>query len=440
MESFKEYLATTPAVELLNDYSYLLIHVNHDEYDAQERFQYLSDAVATVGIKFTQVDTWHAGCRKRYDENYPTFFNSAMDWRDKRNAKPPKPHCLQDVHGEDTQWLVPGLIPLGEISLLGADGGTGKGIWQAQLIAYVTTGNTSSFFPNPPAQTGKVLILAGEDDPGKVLKGRIMAAGAAMSRGLVVTSDEYYIQTGKQLCIKDKALSDFVDTSEPILLILDPLQSFLASDVEMASRNQMRGATLPLKGISVQHNLSSLIAMHTNKKQGVSGRARLADSSDIWDIARSVLMMGRDRNTGQIYISNEKNSYAKEAQTVLMHIEDTTVDGLKTARAVFDGYSTKKDADFIEERKFKVAQTKDDTSEAILNVIAESKLGSVENSQLKTAVMQEIGCSERTYKQAYSELVKSGEVVKRTIRQKDGKNKWFSYFGRSESDCTDGNI
>ena len=151
-------------------------------------------------------------------------------------------------------------------------------------------------------------------------------------------------------------------------------------------------------------------------------------------------MMGRDRNTGQIYISNEKNSYAKEAQTVLMHIEDTTVDGLKTARAVFDGYSTKKDADFIEERKFKVAQTKDDTSEAILNVIAESKLGSVENSQLKTAVMQEIGCSERTYKQAYSELVKSGEVVKRTIRQKDGKNKWFSYFGRSESDCTDGNI
>lgn len=440
MESFKEYLATTPAVELLNDYSYLLIHVNHDEYDTQERFQYLSDAVSAVGIKFTQVDTWHAGCRKRYDEDYPTFFNSAMDWRDKRNAKPPKPHCLQDVHGEDTQWLVPGLIPLGEISLLGADGGTGKGIWQAQLIAYVTTGNTSSFFPTPPAQTGKVLILAGEDDPSKVLKGRIMAAGADMSRVLVVTSDEYYIQTGKQLCIKDKALSDFVDTSEPILLILDPLQSFLASDVEMASRNQMRGATLPLKGISVQHNLSSLIAMHTNKKQGVSGRARLADSSDIWDIARSVLMMGRDRNTGQIYISNEKNSYAKEAQTVLMHIEDTTVDGLKTARAVFDGYSTKKDADFIEERKFKVAQTKDDTSEAILNVIAESKLGSVENSQLKTAVMQEIGCSERTYKQAYSELVKSGEVVKRTIRQKDGKNKWFSYFGRSESDCTDGNI
>ena len=37
-------------------------------------------------------------------------------------------------------------------------------------------------------------------------------------------------------------------------------------------------------------------------------------------------------------------------------------DRLKTAKAVFDGYSTKKDADFVEERRFKVSQTKDDTA------------------------------------------------------------------------------
>jgi hypothetical protein len=48
------------------------------------------------------------------------------------------------------------------------------------LIACVTTGKTSGFFPVPPAQTGKVLILAGEDDPGKVLKARLLAAGATL--------------------------------------------------------------------------------------------------------------------------------------------------------------------------------------------------------------------------------------------------------------------
>lgn len=434
LQRFKEYLATTPAVELLNDYTYLLVHLNHDEYDAQARFQYLTDAVAPVGIKFTQVDTWHAGCRKRSTEDYDAFYESALTWKDQHDAKPPKLHCLQDIPSEETQWLIPGLLPLSEISLLGADGGTGKGIWQAQLIAAVTTGSPSPFFPDVPAQTGRVLILAGEDDPGKVLKGRIAAAGADMSKVLVVTSDEYYLQTGRPLCIGDKALADFVAACAPRLLILDPLQSFLPADVEMASRNQMRSAILPLKSLSTQHGLATLISMHTNKKQNVSGRGRLADSSDLWDIARSVLMMGRDRNTRQIYISHEKSSYAKPLQTTLLHIEDTVVDGMKTARAVFDGYSTKKDADFMEERKLRPAQTRDDTAAAILNVLAESRLGSMESNQLRAAVTKELGCSETTYSRAYRGLVKSGEVTKRTIRQKDGKNKWYSFLYCGESE------
>lgn len=74
LASFKEYLATTPAVELLNDYTYLLIYINHDPYDEQERYQYLVDAVSTVGTKFSQVDTWRAGCAKRQREDDNAFW------------------------------------------------------------------------------------------------------------------------------------------------------------------------------------------------------------------------------------------------------------------------------------------------------------------------------------------------------------------------------
>ena len=437
MQPFLQYLNQTPATELLNDYTYQLAILG-DPDEQLLRLQYLQDIVTApgTGINWNRFDVWRAGCAKRMADDPAAFYESANRWHDHHFSKPPAPECMKDVKSENVQWLVPELLPLGEISLLGADGGTGKGIWQAQLIAYVTAGKTSGFFPVPPLQTGKVLILAGEDDPGKVLRGRLLAAGADMSKIMVVTSDDYYIQTGKQLCIKDKALADFVDTSEPILMILDPLQSFLPSDVEMASRSQMRGAILPLKGIGKAHNLAVLISMHSNKKQGVAGRARLADSSDIWDIARSVIMMGRSRNDGKIYVSHEKSSYSRQQQTVLMHIEDVTIDGIKTARAVFDGYTDKKDIDFIEERRFRQAQTKDDARDAILNVLAESTTASMESSQLKSAVMQEIGCSERTYKGAYSELVKSGEVQKRTIRQKDGKNKWYSFLYCSETACT----
>ena len=426
LASFKEYLATTPAVELLNDYTYLLIYINHDPYDEQERYQYLVDAVSTVGTKFSQVDTWRAGCAKRQREDDNAFWESAMAWHDHHYAKAPEPYCLSDVPCEETEWLVPDVLPRGEISLLGADGGTGKGIWQAQLIAYVTAGQTSGFFPEPPAQTGRVLILAGEDDPGKVLKGRIAAAGADMSKVMVVSADDYYLRTGHQLCIGDDDITTFVAKINPILLILDPLQSFLPPDVEMASRNQMRSALLPLKALCAKHGCAALISMHTNKRANVSGRARLADSSDIWDIARSVLMMGRDKNSEKLYLSHEKSSYSAPARTALLHIEQAQVEGVKTAVAVFDSRTDKKDADFVEARRVRVAQPKEDTAQAILNVLAESKLGSMPSTQLRAEVMKEMGCSEPTYKRAYANLVKTKEITKYQLSQKDGTRSWFT--------------
>ena len=210
---------------------------------------------------------------------------------------------------------------MGEVSLLGADGGTGKGIWQAQLIAYVTAGRTSGFFPQPPEKTGSVLIFSGEDDPGKVLKARLTAAGADMSRVMVVTSDAYFARTGSPLCIPDTNFAKYVGKAAPALVIIDPLQSFLPAGVEMASRNQMRSALLPLKALCAKHGCAALISMHTNKRANVSGRARLADSSDIWDIARSVLMMGRDKNSEKLYLSHEKSSYSAPARTALLHVD-----------------------------------------------------------------------------------------------------------------------
>lgn len=324
---------------------------------------------------------------------------------------------------------------MGEVSLLGADGGTGKGIWQAQLIAYVTAGRTSGFFPQPPEKTGSVLLFSGEDGPGKVLKARLTAAGADMSRVMVVTSDAYFARTGSPLCIPDTSFAKYVGKAAPALVIIDPLQSFLPAGVEMASRNQMRSALLPLKALCAKHGCAALISMHTNKRANVSGRARLADSSDIWDMARSVLMMGRSNSDGKIYLSHEKSSYSRPQQTVLLHIEDVELDGVRTAQAVFDGYTDKKDADFIKEPRVRQAQTKEDTRDAILNVLAESRLGSMASPQLKSEVMREIGCSEGTYNRAYGELVKSHTIAKYQLNQKGGVRGWFTRLPyRSETD------
>ena len=384
-----------------------------------------------------KIDQWLNTCKQAWQAD-PAAFMAAVNADAKQRklaleGSAAQPGLLADVPMQSVAWLVPQLLPLGEVSLLGADGGTGKGLWQAQLIACVTTGKTSGFFPVPPAQTGKVLILAGEDDPGKVLKARLTAAGADMSRVMVVTSDAYFARTGSPLCIPDTSFAKYVGKAAPALVIIDPLQSFLPAGVEMASRNQMRSALLPLKALCAKHGCAALISMHTNKRANVSGRARLADSSDIWDIARSVLMMGRDKNSEKLYLSHEKSSYSAPARTALLHIEQAQVEGVKTAVAVFDSRTDKKDADFVEERRVRTAQTKEDTAQAILNVLAESKLGSMPSTQLRAEVMKEMGCSDRTYIRAYGNLIKSGEIIKKNIRQQDGKNQWYSFLYCSET-------
>ena len=407
------------------------------QYDESQRPELLDDVRgAAYSLRLPAVeyktDQWLHRCQDAIDTDRDAFLAAANAEARRENDKmraeqtPVGPGVLADVPLQNVDWLVPDLLPRGELSLLGADGGTGKGLWQAQLIACVTTGKTSGFFPVPPAQTGKVLILAGEDDPGKVLKARLLAAGADMNRVLVLTADDYFGKTGQPLTLKDQALADFAAKAGPLLLIVDPLQSFLPADVEMASRNQMRSALLPLRAIAAKQGCAVLIVMHSNKKQGVSGRARLADSSDIWDMARSVLMMGRAKNDGKIYLSHEKNSYARPQQTVLLHIDDVEVEGVKTARAVFDGYTDKKDADFIEERRVRTAETRQDTRSAILNVLSESRLGSMPSNELRAAVLREIGCSDSTYNRVYSELVKSGEIAKHQINQGGNVRSWFT--------------
>ena len=145
--------------------------------------------------------------QSRIAEDYAAYREKAdaarARFRDRRRAAPFNftPDCLENVPIQNVSWLVDGLLPMGEVSLLGADGGTGKGIWQAQLIAYVTAGRTSGFFPQPPEKTGSVLLFSGEDDPGKVLKARLTAAGADMSRVMVVTSDAYFARC-RAFCLR----------------------------------------------------------------------------------------------------------------------------------------------------------------------------------------------------------------------------------------------
>lgn len=451
LDSFKGYLSGTPISELQTDYTFLQVYLGDDSDLHTRKYELLYDRLVRNGssndrarITHETFDVWWSGCARRRNEDPGKFYDDVIESNDEWKRKAFRrenysAQSLDSVCSRNVSWVVPGMFPRGELSIIGADGGTGKGLFAAQLVALVTTGQKSDFFPSGAGKIGNVLVFSGEDKPEYVLRPRYLASGADLQRVKVVTSARFWNDTGEQVHIKSQSMQRIIEAEQPALVIIDPLQSFLPDKVDMSSRNSMRDAMTPLLATAEKMQCSVVFVLHTNKRDHASGRNRLADSSDLWDSARSVFMLGRTKSNGLVYVSHEKSNYAAKSDTILFQIESVVVEGVKTAKAVYAGRTDKMDADFVGERALRQARTKDDASEAILNILAESKLGSIESAQLKDVVMKEIGCSERTYKAAYSELIKASEISKRQIRQRDGKNHWFTYaFGDGQGaneDC-----
>lgn len=304
---------------------------------------------------------------------------------------------MSEVKPEAVEWVADGWIPNREITVLGGDGGVGKGLFTAQLAAYLTTGRTSELFPTARADTGNVLLLSGEDSIRAVLWQRLTAAGAALDKVQAATREELVESAGKVMNLRDEKLWAIIQSMNPALVVVDPIQSFLPPDVDMNNRQKMRGLLQGLQGKARQGGFAILLVTHSNKSTGAAGRNRLNGSGDLWDDARSVLMMGHEKNGDRVYLSHEKCSYGDRSKTVLFTVEPVEVEGIKTARLVFDETSERKDADFVREKPEKADGKADAVEAEILSILSQCPDGKMESVALRAAVMKRVGCGGSTY-------------------------------------------
>ena len=229
---------------------------------------------------------------------------------------------LEDFPEEDAKWLIPGWIPAGQISVIAADGGIGKTTLWCHIIAALSNGTTCIL--DPPGYTRepmKIMFLTTEDSVRKKLRKKLRLAGANMKN--IITPDFVGDRSGMlhKLKFGSEELERVLRYFRPALCVFDSIQGFTPPRVNMGSRNEMRDCTAQLITIGEDINTTALIVCHTNKRKGACGRDRIADSADIWDIARSVLMAGFTEDQGVRYLSNEKNNYAQLQETVLFSID-----------------------------------------------------------------------------------------------------------------------
>lgn len=302
---------------------------------------------------------------------------------------------LSAVKEREAEWLVPQYIPKGQITILAGDGGSGKTTAWCGLAAAVSNGEKVFFDPVPDEfvrrEPQKVLFFSSEDSLEYTLRARLRKAGADLknifSAGL---RDERF----SQVKFGSDLLRDLIREVHPALVIFDPIQAFIPPDIQMGSRNAMRNCLAPLIALGEEFGTSFLIVVHTNKRQGVYGRNRIADSADVWDIARSVLIAGHTQEKGVRYLSHEKCNYGPLGETALFTLDDGV--------ARLKGFTEKQDADFVRERDFSAYQApqRQDAESFIIDFLKSGKRPTAELDEAAKAA----GISKNTLGRAKTSL------------------------------------
>ena len=321
---------------------------------------------------------------------------------------------LDNFEEQEASWLIPGWVPEGQITLVAADGGTGKTSLWVNIIAALSSGKRCML--DPPffeREARTVAFMTTEDSVRKKLKKKLRLAGANMQN--VITPD--FLSDNADLLQSLKFGSDemarFVQHFKPALCVFDPVQGFVPPDINMGSRNAMRDCMAPLISLGEKTGTSFLVICHTNKRKGAYGRDRIADSADLWDVSRSVLMAGYTQEQGVRYLSNEKNNYAQLQETLLFSVDD---DGLLK----FEGTTWRRDREYMQEAAFNMAK-RGDCKEWILQTLERGETPVKELGNKAAAA----GYSEHTLRRAKEELRASGEIeIVPTGSPKDGTRTW----------------
>ena len=250
---------------------------------------------------------------------------------------------LSAYEERDAEWLIPGWIPKGSIGTLASDGGIGKTSVWCSLVADISAGRPCFLDPpNHHREPETVAFLSAEDSVQAKLARKIRLAGGDMSRILTPDLMRDAGQLMQRMKFGSSELVSFIKAVKPGIVVFDPLQGFVPPEVNMSARNAMRNCLAPLTALGEETGTSFLIVAHSNKRKGAWGRDRIADSADLWDISRSVLMAGIANESGQRYLSQEKSNYGILQKTVLFSVGDE-------GQIIPMGTTWKRDRDFMVE-------------------------------------------------------------------------------------------
>lgn len=193
----------------------------------------------------------------------------------------------------ETSWLVPGLIPADELTLVCGDQGSGKTSLYAALMAQVTRG--VMFGGGERRAPGHCVYLGKESD----LHGRVLdlldAADVDMDR--VTCADLMAGDRDAPPChLPDRLpqLDAIVQGEGASLLIIDPVKSYLSPGVSDIDGQAVRAVLEGLQSIARKRGCTTVGTAHFRKSTAGRPSDWIAGSREWSQVPRHLIALGRD--------------------------------------------------------------------------------------------------------------------------------------------------
>ncbi len=255
-------------------------------------------------------------------------------WKQKMHQAPPtrdeesyprdrKPHAilvrLADIPPEPINWLWPGRIALGKLTLIAGDPGLGKSLLATTLGACVSKGYPWPIC-NVAAPLGDVVLLSAEDDPADTIRPRLDAAGADCTRVHILKAVQEVgndgLNTQRTFSLRrdlDVLQTVLTDLPECKLVVIDPISAYL-DGTDSHNNSDVRGLLAPLAEAAARHQIAILLVHHLNKNGMGNALYRTMGSLAFVAAVRTAHIVTKDKDdSGRRLFMPMKNNLANDS-------------------------------------------------------------------------------------------------------------------------------
>ena len=309
-KALQQFLSERPDMERV----FLCLDADKAGEDACKRLAaLLPDTVSVTRIQPCMKD-WNDVLVHRAEIPNRNYFKSIV------LKEPSKPETVKiirmsDVELTPVEWLWKPYLPFGKLSVLQGNPGEGKTYFAMHLAAACTNGK---LLPNMERmEPFNVIYQTAEDGLGDTVKPRLIEAGADLDRVLVIDDSDV------QLTLSDERIEKAIVENNARLVIIDPIQAYLGSDVDMNRANEVRPIFMRLGQVAQRTGCAILLIGHLNKAAGMQSLQRGLGSIDIAAAVRSVMFIGKLKHDPTMRIlTHEKSSLAPPGASLAFSLGD----------------------------------------------------------------------------------------------------------------------